>query len=904
MHYHQMEQTEILVNFQVQLEQGLTHTEAQKRLLQVGPNELIETDLKNPWLILWEQLTAILQLILLAAAGLSIFLGDYKDAVAILAIVFLFALLGFQQEYRAEKSMAALRKLAVPLVRVCRQGQSMEISANALVPGDIVLLETGNMIPADCRILEAFHLKVLEATLTGESEAVEKVAEKLTEPELPLGDRFNMLYMGTVITYGRATALVVQTGMRTELGKIANLLQSVEPEATPLQKKLDELGKILGITAIVIALVLMIFGLIRGEELHLMLLSAVSLAVAIVPEGLPAVTTITLALGAQRMLKHQALVRKLTGIETLGSVTVICSDKTGTLTQNQMQAQLVALPQSAWNLAILDASKPVSNTKSGLLLLLTAGGLCNDAALVAESKGDEPMGIGDPTEIALLVMARAWGIQLDALKQSCPRLSEIPFDSGRKCMTTLHALNTTVSWPGALQSLQQQLLALELPLLAFIKGAPDVLLEKTTAIWTAQGLIPFGTQWQAAITATSEQLASEGMRVIGLAFRTLPKGISPAEIERDLNFIGLCALIDPPRPEVKAAVQTCLEAGIKPVMITGDHPLTALKIAKDLGIATQANLLTGQDLDQLSEADLQEKIRVSSVYARVAPEHKLKIVQMLQAQGHVVAMTGDGVNDAPALKMANIGVAMGLKGTDVAKEAATMILADDNFATIVAAIEQGRVIYDNIRKFIQFSMAGNLGKILVMLLTPFLGMPLALLPIQMLWLNLLTDGLLGLGLGLEQAERHVMQRPPASPQQSILGGGIAQQIAWTGVLIGVIAIAMGYGYWSQGNSHWQTVLFTTVVMTQTFQALALRSRQDLIWQVGFFSNPTLIAMIVMVWFMQFCVIYVPIFQSFFHTVALPSSCFWGIFASGSLVLWLSEGEKWWQQKRLKRRNGR
>ncbi len=883
--------------------QGLAQAEATRRLAELGPNELVEKGCKSPWGILWEQVSDTMVVILIVAAIASAVLGDYHDASAILAIVVLFSLLGFSQEYQAEKAMAALKKLAVPTVKVLRNGQIKEISARELVVGDLVLLETGDLVPADCRLLESVNLRIQEASLTGESEPVEKKIGALAKEDLPLGDRHNMAYMGTTISYGRGQGIVTDTGMRTELGHIASMIQSVDQGQTPLQQRLDQLGKILAVMALGIAGLIFLLGLWRGEELKLMFMTAVSMAVAAVPEGLPAVVTIALSLGAQRMLKRHALIRKLPAVETLGSVTVICSDKTGTLTENRMTVTMIDLaghrldltePESQHiTLTLSDGlfsaqssgnpTKPVIS--SALRLLMVGGTLCNDALLQAKDNGrkTDTCAMGDPTETALVVAAARLGLEKTGLEQNFPRISEVPFDSERKRMTTVHHL------PLGPDNL------METPYVAFTKGAVDSLLEVSSRVWVNNSAEPLTDEWRARITATNDGLAQQGIRVLGVAFRSLESPSSNGHVgsvEQNLVFIGMVGMIDPARPEVKDAVKTCRQAGIRPVMITGDHPLTAYHIAHELGISNGGRVLTGQDLERLSTQELEELVEEVSVYARVSPEHKLKIVEALQNRGHVVAMTGDGVNDAPALKKADIGIAMGITGTDVAKEAADMVLQDDNFATIVASVEEGRTIYDNIRKFIKFSIAGNLGKILVVVLAPFLGMPLPLLPLQILWLNLLTDGLLGLGLSVEPAESNTMQRPPIARESNIFGDGMGRQIFWVGFLIGLVALWSGYDAWQSNQAHWQTLVFTTLAFLQIGQALAVRSFRDSVFQIGSWSNKLLLGMVVLVFGLQLAVVYIPFLQDLFTTVPLSMEELVLSLGLGTLVFWGIELEKW------------
>ncbi len=858
---------------------GISSEEAARRLEKHGRNELVEKGVKSVWAILWEQLSSIMVVILIVAAILSAVLGDFQDAGVILAIVVFFVGLGVFQEYRAEKAIAALKALAVPNVRVRRNGSSVEIPAPELVPGDLLELEAGDLVPADARVLECHSLKAQEAALTGESEAVAKTTDRIEAEDAPLGDRVNMLYMGTNITYGRGVALVTGTGMNTELGHIAEMLQNVETGQTPLQKRLDGVGKTLAILAVVFSALIFAIGIFRQEEWRLMLMSAISVAVAAVPEGLPAVLTITLAFGSQRMLKRHALVRKLTGIETLGSVSVICSDKTGTLTQNVMTVTHLVGSEDTTE---LNADKSEHQPDSAQSLLLLCGVLCNDS----EIEGDKER--GDPTEVALLRVAERIGIKPGELKKQMPRSQELPFDSDRKRMSTAHALNNQ-NLPEALN----QALALlpEGSHVSFTKGSMDSLLELSTQALKGDQWVPMDDQLRQHYEDANQTLAGDGRRVLGFALKVWPHEPNENELEADLSFIGLMGMIDPPRPEVFEAVKVCKTAGIRPVMITGDHPLTASRIAKDLGITDNDKSLTGREIQNMDQAALQKALADTSVFARVSPEHKLRIVEALQAQKQVVAMTGDGVNDAPALKKADIGVAMGITGTDVSKEAADMVLQDDNFATIVAAVEEGRIIYDNLRKFIKFSVAGNLGKILAMLVAPLLGMPLALQPIQMLWLNLMTDGLLGFGLGLEQAEKSIMERKPTPPDDSILGGAIRNQIIWMGLLIGGISMGLtAWFYFQDAKGPWQTVLFTSLAVAQIFQALAIRSSSESLFKTGF-SNRVLWGMLGLVIVLQLTVTYVPMLQNLFHIKALSAFELLLIVGANSLILWIAEGLK-------------
>ncbi|MFW5681343.1 MAG: cation-translocating P-type ATPase, partial [Pseudomonadota bacterium] len=850
---------------------GLEDTEAAARLDRFGGNELDETGGRTVWHILWEQVASVLILILVFAGGLAAALGKTVDAIAILAIVVLFVVLGVVQDYRAQRAIAALKQMSSPAVRLLRGGHTHDVPSREVVPGDVVLLEAGNVVPADLRIVESRALRVQEAALTGESEPVEKTVKALDDPELTVGDRTNMAFKGTAVTYGRGKGIVVETGMRTELGRIADLLGKVRHEPTPLQRRLDAFGKVLAVAAVVIAAFVAVAGWMRGEDVTLVLLTGVSLAVAIVPEGLPAVLTLTLALGSQRMLKRNALIRKLPAVETLGSVTVICSDKTGTLTQNRMTA--IAVHTMDGPLALDGADTGALSGRPDVRALLAGAALCNDAFFRPGATGDGPEAVGDPTETALIVAAERFGFAKRQMEEDYPRIAEIAFDSERKRMSTVHRSGTGAALlpgePGGA------------PLIALTKGAVDSLLPRCTRTVENGALVALDARHRDALLAANEAFGAEGMRVLAVAARPLaaePETLDAAQVEAELVLLGLIALIDPPRAEAAAAVATCRRAGIRPVMITGDHPLTARRIAADLGICTaDARVVTGVELERLSPDDLRQIVAEVAVYARVSPTHKLRIIEALQRRGEVVAMTGDGVNDAPALRKADIGVAMG-SGTDVAKEAGDMVLLDDDFATIVAAVEEGRVVYDNIRRFVQFSVAGNWGKVLIVAVPPFLGLPLLLYPVQILFSNLLTDGLLGLGMGVETGERDTMRRPPIDPREPVFARPMTIHVAWLGTLIGVITIGIGAwayrtatadGAFGPMDAAWvSTLVFTTLALLQLGRAQAIRSFRDPFWQRSPFGNPTLLAMVAIAFSLQMLAVYLPLAQPFFQTVAL------------------------------------
>ncbi|MFN3258556.1 MAG: cation-translocating P-type ATPase [Ilumatobacter sp.] len=857
--WHRLTSSEALDELQVD-RGGLDAQQAGRRLDEYGSNELVDTGSTSPWRLIWEQISAVMVLILIAAALLSLVLGKFLEAGAIGAIVVLFTLLGFYQEYRAEQAIAALRKMAVPIVRVVRGGRTTEVPAGDLVPGDIVQLDAGAIVPADLRLIDAANLRIEEAALTGESEPTDKVTEAIDRDRLALGDRVCMAYSGTQVTAGRGVGVVVATGMRTELGKIATLIQGVTSDETPLQARLDRVGKQLALIGLVVAGLVVVMGALGGESAADLVLTAISVAVAVIPEGLPAVVTFTLAIGSQRMLRRNALIRKLPAVETLGSVTVICSDKTGTLTQNKMTVTMIDVADCE---VVVEsgASFGLDDLPESARALLGSIVLCNDGDATVDHEGALEL-IGDPTETALLRLAHDLGIDLDAFRSQFPRIAENPFDSGRKRMSTVHAaLGDTSPLFAALPN--------DRPV-SFVKGAIDGLIQHTRHVWSADGPVEADDALRRRLLDANDRLAANGRRVLGVAYRAHDASLSSpelaAEAESELVMIGLVGIIDPPRTEVRDAVDVCRQAGIRPVMITGDHPLTAKAIATELGIAADDQVLTGVDLDQLTDDEFQSAATTVSVFARVSPEHKLRIVDALQQQGHVVAMTGDGVNDAPALKRADIGVAMGITGTDVSKEASDMVLRDDNFATIVSAVEEGRVIYDNLRRFVSFAVAGNLGKIIVMLAWPIpfliaggeVESAIALLPLQLLWLNLMTDGLLGLSMGVEPAERGVMRRPPHRPGASLWADGLGRTTVWIGVLIGAVSLAIGFAYEAADRIEWQTMIFTTLAFMQVAQALGTRSSTESLRAIGLRTNPVMLGIASLVVAFQLAALYTPL----------------------------------------------
>jgi Ca2+-transporting ATPase len=889
MHWHQKDITNVIEELKSSL-RGISSADAAKRLIECGRNELVEKKKRTPVMMFLDQFKDFMIMVLVAAAVVSGFIGELADTLAIIVIVIINAIIGFIQEYRAERAMQALKSMASPTAVVMRDGTPYSIPASELVPGDLVMLEAGRIVPADMRLTEAAQLKVEEAALTGESVSVDKFTDALQDASLPLGDRRNMVYKGTTVSYGRGTGMVVSTGMETELGKIASLLQDEGEVKTPLQKRLTTFGQKLGMAVIAICAIVFVTGILRGEQTVLMFLTAVSLAVAAIPEALPAVVTISLALGAKKMVKQNSLVRKLPAVETLGSVTYICSDKTGTLTLNKMTVEEVYVDGKI--LGIRDQGlgisrenhPPIPNPQS---LLFTALALSNDAALDKEERL-----IGDPTETALFDFALNSGFNKQELEKEFPRVAEIPFDSERKCMTTFHKIQDTGC---RIQDVINRASCImnNTSFISFTKGAIEVLIDKADNILTSGGLKAVDKD---ELHRVSERMAADGLRVLCIAMRkwdSLPEEMSHDKTERGLTILGLTGMMDPPREEAKDAVGICKAAGIKPVMITGDHPITARTIAKRLGILDDDSkaIITGRELEKLSLEEFEERVEHIRVYARVAPEQKIKIVKALQDKGEFVAMTGDGVNDAPALKRADIGIAMGITGTDVAKEASHMILLDDNFATIVKAVKEGRKIYDNIRKVIKYLLTTNSGEIWTLFLAPLVGLPIPLLPIHILWINLMTDGLPALALTVEPEEGVVMKRPPRHPKESIFAYGLGIHAIWVGLLMAGAVIFIQSWSISTGHAHWQTMVFTVLCLTQLGHVLAIRSERESLFKIGLLSNKPLLGAVLLSFFSQMASIYVPFLNPIFRTEPLTAAELIFTLALSSTVFIAVEIEK-------------
>jgi len=884
--WHALKSADVISRLEVDREHGLSAAEVENRIISYGKNELQEAPPAGIWVKIYEQFANFLVILLIVAAVISAVLGDWVEAAAIMTIVLLNAALGVVQESRAEEALAALKKMASPDANILREGHRQAIPARDVVPGDIVFLEAGNYVPADVRLLETVNLRIEEAALTGESVAVTKNAQMELEEDAALGDRKTMAYTGTVVSYGRGVGVVTNTGMSTEIGQIATMLQAVEEGDTPLQKRLDSFGRTLGWVSLVISGLIFVQGTFSGTPALDMFIIAVSLAIAAVPEGLPAVVTITLALGMQEMIARNALVRKLSSVETLGSATIICSDKTGTLTQNEMTVTNIAVDGEFLDITgtgyalegdFLRDGKVVdlAGDYPGIRTALWIGALNNDAILEADydEKGKKTIRmVGDPTEGALLVAAAKGGALPAPLSQAYPRIEEIPFDSERKRMVTVHAINQPEAGdvsPFLDQKQQAWYVVAQ-------KGAPDVVLESCTHYQGRDDVaVPLNDEQRRRILAANDRMTSQALRVLGVAYRVVKEldysqnGDLSEEIEEELIFVGLLGMIDPARPEVLPALQIAREAGIRTAMITGDYPNTAKAIAQEIGLLQAGHrVITGKELDELSDEELKEAVNDTDVFARVSPEHKVRIVDAFRSNNEVVAMTGDGVNDAPSIKRADIGIAMGITGTDVAKETADMVLTDDNYASIVSAVEQGRVIYSNIRKFVYFLLSCNIAEIATIFLATMLGWKSPLSAIQLLWLNLITDGAPALALGLEKGDPDLMEQPPRDPEEPILN-----RFMLTGISIQTVAItAVTLGaYWIGLRNFPEmatTMAFVTLSFSELVRAFTARSERVPIMKIGMFKNKVMNWAILSSMILLLAVVYIPFLQGIFDTVPL------------------------------------
>ncbi|SEF74867.1 Ca2+-transporting ATPase [Caloramator fervidus] len=836
--YYLLTKEEILKELETN-ENGISDQEAKRRLEKYGYNEFKEKKSKTMFQRFLDQFKDFLVIILIVAAIISGFVGEIADSIIILLVVIINAILGVIQENKAEQSLKALKKMAQPLALVIREGVSKEVPVREIVPGDVVILEAGRYVPADLRLIETSNLKIEESSLTGESVPVEKNSDVLEEDNIPIGDRKNMAFMSSMVTYGRGKGVVVSTGMKTEIGKIADMLSSVEEEQTPLQKKLEEAGKWMGIAALIICGIMFFVGILRGNNILEMFMTSIALAVAAIPEGLPAVVTIVLAVGVQKMIKRNAIIRKLPAVETLGCATVICSDKTGTLTQNKMTVKQIYTING------------LSDKKA-----LIIANLCNDTKIVEEN--GKLRTLGDPTETALIDFAFKLGIDKRKLDEMYPRIDEIPFDSDRKLMSTFNKVDNLIE--------------------VNVKGAPDILLSRCKYILDNENIREITSDDLEKIKRANEEMAKKALRVLAVAYKQV-ENIDKENAEKDLIFVGLIGMIDPPREEAKEAVEKCKTAGIKPVMITGDHKITAIAIAKELGILkSEEEAITGAELEKMSDKELLDNVKKYSVYARVSPEHKVRIVEAWKKQGQIVAMTGDGVNDAPALKIANIGAAMGITGTDVAKEAADMVLTDDNFATIVAAVEEGRTIYSNIKKSISYLLSCNVGEIFTLFVATLLGWAEPLLPIHILWVNLVTDSLPALALGVEPAEKEVMKQPPRDPNEGIFSKGAGIRIILQGMLIGALTL---FAYWygvrygkERGLSFdeyeliGRTMAFFTLSLSQLVHAFNNRLELKSVIANGMFKNKYLNLAVLISFLIQLIVLSTPFLRNIFKVTLL------------------------------------
>lgn len=866
MKYHEMEAREVEETLNTDRHEGMSEEDAKKRLKQFGYNELEEGEKQSALLLFFSQFKDFMTLVLLAATLISGLLGEYIDAIAIIAIVVINGFLGFFQERKAEKSLSALKELSSPQVIALRDGEWKKISSKEVVVGDLLKFTSGDRIGADVRLIECNNLEIEESALTGESLPVQKSVSPVKTDDPGIGDMENMGFMGTMVTRGNGIGIVIGTGMKTAMGQIADLIQNAESMTTPLQRRLEQLGKILIVVALLLTVLVVAIGVLQGQELYMMFLAGVSLAVAAIPEGLPAIVTVALSLGVQRMIKQKAIVRKLPAVETLGCASVICSDKTGTLTQNKMTVTHIWSGGTEWtvdgigytpNGEFYKREKKIEpKSDKALQQMLMFGMLCNNAEI--KQKESEYIIDGDPTEGALLVAGMKAGYNRSSLLHQFQITEEFPFDSTRKMMSIVVNDQTGRRF-------------------IVTKGAPDVLANiSDTILWNGKRQI-MSKEMSANINEAINDLASQALRTIAIGYKEVSAGagkFDEKEAEKNLTFIGLQGMIDPPRTEVKSAVKECKEAGIKTIMITGDHVVTAQAIAKQLGILTKSSMvMDGRTLSTLGTEELEEVVEDVSVFARVSPEHKLKIVKALQNRGHIVAMTGDGINDAPAIKAADIGIAMGITGTDVAKEASSLILLDDNFATIKSAIKEGRNIYENIRKFVRYLLASNVGEILVMLFAMIMALPLPLVPIQILWVNLVTDGLPAMALGLDRPEENVMKRSPRNPKEGIFSRGLGWKVVSRGFLIGIVTL-LAFIFSYQGNpeqlAYAQTVAFATLVLAQLIHVFDCRSEKS-VFARNPFGNKYLVGAVISSLLLMLAVIYWEPVQPIFHTLPIKAS---------------------------------
>lgn len=864
--WHTMSENDVSKKLNTNTKKGLSQKEVSKRQKTYGLNKLDEKKKKSIFSKFIEQFKDFMIIILLIAAIVSMLISyfegsnDYMDSIIIIAIVFFNAIMGLIQENKAEKSIEALKKLSSPTTKVKRDGKISTISSDSIVPGDIIILEAGNFVPADCRLIEAFNLQIEESALTGETVPVTKDANAILKQNIPIGDTINMAFSTTIVTNGHAQAIVTDIGMNTKVGKIAKMIITDESPDTPLQKKLSDVGKKLGTLCIFICITIFIIGIFKNISIKDMFMTSIGLAVAAIPEGLPAIVTIMLSIGVTKMAKKNAIIRKLPAVETLGSSSVICSDKTGTLTQNKMTVTKV-----------FNYNNEVNSKYScdDFKYILELGTMCNDSIIANKNTIQ-----GDPTENAIVDIALKNGKNKDALYKEMERVNEIPFDSDRKMMTTIHKIKNGYR--------------------IIVKGAPDVILKRCNKYYTNNSSYNLTSSHISKINSINENMANEALRVIAISYKdvaTLPSKIDSNNIENDLIFTGLIGMIDPPRLGVRDAVFTCKKAGIKTVMITGDHILTAKAIAKDLGIYSENDIaITGSELDKISDKEFEKNVMKYSVFARVSPEHKVRIVKAFRKNGNIVAMTGDGVNDAPALKNADIGVSMGLNGTDVAKNASDMILTDDNFVTIVEAVKEGRHIYDNIRKAVHFLISTNIGEIVTIFIGLLLGLEAPLLAIHLLWINLVTDSLPAIGLGLEPADKYIMNKKPKNPRKGIFSDGLWSKIIFEGTMIGIITLIAFYIGLSYNLKVARTMAFITLGMSELIHSLNIRSESS-IFEIGFFKNKYIILSFIVGAILQISVVLFSPLANMFDAVSLNSTQWIYTILLSLLPLFIMESKK-------------